>query len=663
MTNPAEESNQVSADKPAEELKTVISVFEKIKQKMPRYESRDSQIHMGESIQYCFKSGKTGIFEAGTGVGKSLAALVPAALSGKRVVVSTATISLQEQYIHKDIPLIQDIVGKNLTVTLLKGRSNYVGLRRFQDHMREEHIDQEIIDWVESTEFGDISELEFMPHFETWQEINSNSDDCLRNRCPHFKDCFYFETRRMAEKADIIVVNHALLLADAASLGKILPRYEHLILDEAHHLRDIATETFSSSISTNGLKRLASRAQRRVSAPITLVDHIQRDANDFFHHLSDMFEGKKLRIREPIVEAKPLLESLQDLRDWLERQEFDDILDVDMARERLKLKAKALMTTIDGYKHCLELICQPSLDWVVWAEKQDFSAAKIKVTAAPLDVSEHIHDALLSKPGLESTIFMSATLATDTEDPFGYFKSTVGVTGKVVQDQFPSPFNFQEKSVLYLPKGMPNPNSPNYLFAIADHIEAVLEISKGRAFVLFTSRYALNKIFEMISHKLPYEAKKQGDMPRSKLVEWFKSTPNAVLFGTASFWEGVSVDGEQLSCVIIDRIPFQVPDDPVYEARCERIQADQEKNWFMDFALPHAITRLKQGVGRLIRTQEDTGMVTILDPRLTEKFYGKRMVRCLPPMRVVHGIDTVEDFFKNLEIPESALEQESEPVS
>ena len=402
-----------------------------------------------------------------------------------------------------------------------------------------------------------------------------------------------------------------------------------------------------------------SKGQRRVSAPITLVDHIQRDANDFFHHLSNMFEGKKLRIREPIVEAKPLLDSMQDLRDWLERQEFDDILDVDMARDRMKLKAKALMTTIDGYKHCLELICQPSLDWVVWAEKQDFSAAKIKVTAAPLDVSEHIHDALLNKPGLESTIFMSATLATDTEDPFGYFKSSVGVAGKVVQDQFPSPFNFQEKSVLYLPKGMPNPNSPNYLFAIADRIEEVLEISKGRAFVLFTSRYALNKIFDMISHKLPYEAKKQGDIPRSKLVEWFKSTPNAVLFGTASFWEGVSVDGEQLSCVIIDRIPFQVPDDPVYEARCERIQADQEKNWFMDFALPHAITRLKQGVGRLIRTQEDTGMVTILDPRLTEKFYGKRMVRCLPPMRVVHGIDTVEDFFKNLEV----LEQESEPVS
>ena len=659
MTQPAEDVISDKADKPAEELKTVISVFDKIKQKMPRYESRDSQIHMGESIQYCFKTGKTGIFEAGTGVGKSLAALVPAALSGKRVVVSTATISLQEQYIHKDIPLIQDVIDKKLSVALLKGRSNYVGLRRFQDHMREEHVDQEIIDWVEETEFGDISELEFMPHFETWQEINSNSDDCLRNRCPHFKDCFYFETRRMAEKADIIVVNHALLRADAASLGKILPRYDHLILDEAHHLRDIATETFSSSISTNGVKRLAGRAQRRVSAPITLVDHIQRDANDFFHHLSNMFEGKKLRIREPIVEAKPLLDSMQDLRDWLERQEFDDILDVDMARDRMKLKAKALMTTIDGYKHCLELICQPSLDWVVWAEKQDFSAAKIKVTAAPLDVSEHIHDALLNKPGLESTIFMSATLATDTEDPFGYFKSSVGVAGKVVQDQFPSPFNFQEKSVLYLPKGMPNPNSPNYLFAIADRIEEVLEISKGRAFVLFTSRYALNKIFDMISHKLPYEAKKQGDIPRSKLVEWFKSTPNAVLFGTASFWEGVSVDGEQLSCVIIDRIPFQVPDDPVYEARCERIQADQEKNWFMDFALPHAITRLKQGVGRLIRTQEDTGMVTILDPRLTEKFYGKRMVRCLPPMRVVHGIDTVEDFFKNLEV----LEQESEPVS
>ncbi len=635
------------------ELKTVLSVFEKIKEKMPRYESRESQIHLGESIQYCFKSGKTGIFEAGTGIGKSLAALVPAALTDKRVVVSTATISLQEQYIKKDLPLIKEVVSNQLRIALMKGRGNYVGLRRFQDHMREEAVDQDIVDWIDSTMEGDISELEYVPHFETWQEINSSKDDCLRNRCPSFNDCFYFDARRRAETADILVVNHALLLADAVSMGKILPKYDLLIVDEAHHLRDIATEAFSSSISTGGIKRLVSRAQRKVSAPVTLIDHILRDSTDFFQHLNDQMQYKKLRLQKALDSAKPLLSSLEELKDWLDRQTFEDILDVDMARDKIKLKAKAIIGTIEGYQHCLSLISEPSLDWVVWAEKQDFAGQRIKVTAAPLDVSEQIHDFVLKKPGLESAIFMSATLATDTEDPFHYFKKNTGVSGKVVQDKFPSPFNFQEQSLLYLPKGMPDPNSPQYLPVIADRIEELLEITKGRAFVLFTSRYALNKVFEMVSDRLPFEAKRQGEMPRNKLVEWFKKTPNSVLFGTASFWEGVSVDGESLSCVIIDRIPFQVPDDPVYEARCERMQANQDENWFMDFALPHAITRLKQGVGRLIRTQEDMGMVSILDPRLTGKFYGKRMIRCLPPMKLVHGIDTVEDFFQAIDSDKS----------
>ena len=642
-------SNSVSdVVKPPGDLNTVASIFNSIARKMPRYESRESQVNLAESIQYCFKAGKTGVFEAGTGIGKSLAALVPAALSGKRVVVSTATISLQEQYIHKDLPVIKDVMPEKLDYAIMKGRGNYVGLRRFQDHLREEIVDEDLVKWVDSTIDGDISELNFMPQYETWYEINSNKDDCFRNKCPNFNQCFYFEARRRADKADILVVNHALLLADALSQGNILPKYELLIVDEAHHLRDIATEAFSSSISSSGIKRLASRAARKVRAPVVLIDNVQRDAVDFFQFLNDGMRSNKLRLTDPIEETKPLIDSLTELSEWLEKQTFEDILDVDLARDKIKLKAKSLMTTISGYLHTLDLMFHPSLDWVVWAERKDLNANRIKVTAAPLDVAPYLEDQLLGKPGLESTVFMSATLATDTEDPFGYFKSNVGVFGNVVQDNFSSPFDFQKNSMLFLPKGLPNPNSQNYLTAVADRIEEILEISSGRAFVLFTSRYALTKTFEMISHKLPYESRCQGEMPRTKLVEWFKSTPNAVLFGTSSFWEGVSVDGDALSCVIIDRIPFQVPDDPVYEARCEKIKADNEKNWFMDFALPHAITRLKQGVGRLIRTQDDTGVVAILDPRLTEKFYGKRMVKCMPPMKVSHDLGAVESFFESL---------------
>ena len=557
---------------PAErELNTVTEVFQKIGQKMPNYECREQQVNLGECIQYCFKVGKSGVFEAGTGIGKSLAALVPALLTGKKVVVSTATISLQEQYITKDLPTLKGIIPRDFTFTLMKGRGNYVGLRRFQDHLKEEEIDEELVYWVDNTGTGDISDLDFMPHYETWQEINSNKDDCFKNKCPLFKDCFYFEARRFAEKADILVVNHALLLADAASQGNILPKYDYLIVDEAHHLRDIATEAFSSQISSFGIKRLASRALKKVGAPIVLVDNVKRDAEYFFQFLNHGMESKKLRFKSAIEEAKPLLDSLEELKIWLEKQTFEDILDIELAREKAMLKAKALVSTIDGYMHCLSLIYQPSMDWVVWAEKPDFISEKLKVTAAPLDVAPHLRDNLLNKHGLQSTIFMSATLATDSEDPFAYFKSNVGIDGNLVQDKFSSPFNFKDHSMLYLPKGLPNPNSKEYLSLITEKIEELIDVSEGRAFVLFTSKYALNKVFDAVAHKLPYEAKRQGELPRIKLVEWFKKTPNAVLFGTSSFWEGVSVDGQQLSCVIIDRIPFQVPDDPVYEARCEKI--------------------------------------------------------------------------------------------
>lgn len=602
---------------------------------------------MAQSIQYTVREGKTGIFEAGTGIGKSLAAIIPAALSGKRVVVSTATISLQEQYIRKDLPVLQEALEHGLDIAIMKGRGNYVGLRRYQDHLSEQAIDNELIDWIDTSETGDLAELDFMPDYETWYEISSNSDDCLRNKCPNFNSCFYFNAKRQAEKADILVVNHSLLLADAASIGSILPRYEVLIVDEAHHLASIATDTFSSSISNFGVKRLASRALKRVRAPVQLVDFVQRDASDLFEYLSSLLSFKRLRFKEPIEEAEALLSSLGELREWLDKETFDDVLDVDLARDRLKLKAKALVTTIDKYIHCLGLLHRPSLDWVVWADSQDRVRSKIEVVAAPLVVSNYINDQLLGKSGLESAVFMSATLATAGEDPFRYFKNSVGIEGQSVQDQFKSPFDFKNQSILYLPRGLPNPNSQDFLPQACNQIERILQASEGRAFVLFTSRFALNKTYDELAHRLPYESRRQGDMPRGKLLDWFRSTPNPVLFGTASFWEGVSVDGEQLSCVIIDRIPFQVPDDPVYEARCEKLKEESDKNWFADLALPYATTRLKQGVGRLIRTQEDRGMVAILDPRMTESFYGKKVIQCLPPMKLTHSLKEVESFFRS----------------
>lgn len=615
---------------------------------MPSYESRPQQFDLASSIGRTFDQQRIGIFEAGTGTGKSLAALIPAALSGRRVVVSTNTISLQEQYLYKDIPLLQKIVPNKLEAVLLKGRGNYLGIRRLEEHMLEQEVDDRILDWIEDTETGDMSELDFMPPYETWYEINSNSDDCLRNKCPKFSSCFYFDMRRKAEDADILVVNHALLLADAASHGNILPKYELLIVDEAHHLPDVATNAFSHSLNNRGLRAVISRAVKKVGAPSGLANDIDYEAYEFFNHIVKMTYGMKTRLRQAVPHAKPLADSIETMRNWLEAQEFEHLLDIDQARDRAKLKAKAIVSTLNGYLACLSLISHPDPGWVTWIEK-DMHNTRVEVVAAPLDVSRFIQNNLLERDNLEASVWMSATLATGGDDPFSYFKRTIGADSRVIQELVASPFDYEQQSFLYLPRHLPEPNDKTFLPKAAEEIDRILSISEGRAFVLFTSKAAMNGAYEMLCDHLAYPNKRQGDMPRKRLIEWFVDTPNAVLFGTSSFWEGVSIDGDQLSCVIIDRIPFQVPDDPVHEARCDVLKSDPESSWFNDLSLPHATMRLKQGVGRLIRTHKDTGMVAILDSRLTAKRYGSRILEALPPMPIVRsleGIITLDEHLK-----------------
>lgn len=619
---------------------TTEDVLALLNERLETYEHRPQQIELAHGIERTFKTQQIGLYEAGTGIGKSFAALIPAILSGKKVVVSTNTIALQEQYINKDIPALKAILPFNFEAALMKGRGNYVGLRRFDDHLLEQAIDEEFVDWVRDTATGDISELDFVPTMDVWLEVNSDSDDCLRNRCPRFNDCFYFEARRRAEKADILVVNHALLLADAASLGNILPQYDLLIVDEAHHLPDVATDVFSNAISNRGVRMAASKALKRVQAPIGLIRDLELESTEFFHRLAYAFPAMKTRVREPIDGAHEFALTLRQLKKWLEDETFETVLDVGSERERARLKAKAIISTLAGYINCLELMAKPDPNWVLWVEKGDNSFSKVEVVAAPLDVSGYIHDNILDKSGLSASVWMSATLATGGEDPFGYFKRSCGMEGQhVIQSKVSSPFDFEKQALLYLPRTLPEPNTKEFTLKAADEIARILEFSEGRAFVLFTSRSSMNQTFEYLAHQLPYPAKRQGEMPRKKLVEWFRETPQAVLFATATFWEGVSVEGEQLSCVIIDRIPFQSPDDPVYEAKCEAMKEEAEWSWFNALALPHATMRLKQGVGRLIRTKKDVGIVAILDSRMTGKGYGRRILECLPGMRVVRTLD------------------------
>lgn len=627
---------------------TTEDVLALLNERLSSYEHRPQQIELAHAIERTFQTQQTGLFEAGTGIGKSFAALIPAILSGKKVVVSTATIALQEQYINKDIPALKAILPFHFEAALMKGRGNYLGLRRFEDHLLEQAIDEEFVDWVHDTETGDMSELDFVPPYDVWTEVNSDSDDCFRNRCPKFGECFYFEARRRAEKADILVVNHALLLTDAASHGSILPQYDLLIVDEAHHLPNVATDVFSNGISNRGVRMAASKALKRVQAPLGLIRELELESTEFFHRLAFAFPALKTRIREPIDGAHEFALTLKQLKNWLEDETFEGVLDVGQERERARLKAKAIISTLAGYINCLELMAKPDPNWVLWIEKGDNNFSKVEVVAAPLDVSGYIHDHVIDKAGLSSSVWMSATLATGGEDPFSFFKRSCGIQGHVIQSKISSPFDFEKQAMLYLPRNLPEPNTKEFLMKACDEIERILELSDGRAFVLFTSRSSLIQSFEYLAPQLPFPAKRQGEMPRKKLVDWFRETPKAVLFGTSTFWEGVSVEGEQLSCVIIDRIPFQSPDDPVYEAKCEAMKQEAEWSWFNELALPHATMRLKQGVGRLIRTKKDVGIVSILDSRMTGKGYGRRILECLPGMRIVrslNGMNNLEEVF------------------
>jgi ATP-dependent DNA helicase DinG len=620
----------------------LADVFALLSERLPQYENRPQQQELAKLIERAFETGRVGVFEAGTGTGKSLSALIPAVLSGKKVVVSTATIALQEQYINKDIPTLSQILPIEINAALMKGRGNYIGLRRFEEYILEQEINNNIFTWVDATETGDISELDFPVAGDVWGEINSDADDCLRNRCHRFNECFYFKAKQIAQDADILIVNHALLLADAASLGNILPPYDLLIIDEAHQLPEIATNAFSVSLSNRGVSIVASKALKNSGAPVHLVHNVEEYGLLFFDKVTQACKFGKTRIRKQIEGTAELRSALIALKDWLAGQDFETILDVDNAREKAKLKAKALVSTIDGYVQCLDLLESQDQNWVLWAEKFDSRGVRAEIVAAPLDVSSFIEDLVFNKPGLTSSILMSATLATSGEDPFAFFKKQVGCPQGVIQAKVDSPFDYPKQAVLYLPSNLFEPNTPEFIGQAAEEIEKLLYLSKGRAFALFTSYSAMNTIYDLLKDRLPFAAKKQGEMSRKKLIEWFCSTDDAVLFGTASFWQGVSIDGEQLSCVIIDRIPFQAPDDPVYEARCDALKQDVSASWFNDLALPYAIMRLKQGVGRLIRTRTDTGIVAILDSRISKKSYGRSIIQCLPPMTILKSLSGVK---------------------
>lgn len=619
-------------------------------QSMPGFAPRAQQQQMAETISQALEKKQVLVAEAGTGTGKTFAYLVPSLLSGKKVLISTGTKNLQDQFFYKDLPVVQKALDIPVSVALLKGRANYLCLHRLELAQQESQPLNRtalnklrlIMEWAGRTRRGDRSEVNDIPEDDMiWPKVTSSADNCLGSECSKFQECHLVLARRAAQAADVVVINHHLLFADMAlreqGFGELLPQADAVVIDEAHHLMETAASFFGTSISGNQLIELS------------------RDSEAEFYQ--DVNEGHEF----PRVCAK-LEKSVRDLRltmgDMQRKGRWTELAGNKAVQSQLENTRTVLDTLLSmlqpfaerskGLENCLRrgkelserfmlLSGAGSEGHIHWFEtfRRTFT-----LHMTPLDISEYFQGHMQAIPG--AWIFTSATLSVNGK--FDHFINQLGLQ-HAHTCTWESPFDYQSQAMLYLPTGLPEPNQQHYTAAMLERALPVLRASEGRAFLLFTSYRALREAAETLADQLPYPVLVQGDMPRDTLLERFRSLGNAILLGTSSFWEGVDVRGEALSCVIIDKLPFASPGDPVLQARLEAIR-QQGANPFMSYQLPSAVISLKQGAGRLIRDGSDTGVLMICDPRLRSKPYGRIFLNSLPPMPVTHQEQDVAQFYQ-----------------
>jgi ATP-dependent DNA helicase DinG len=618
---------------------------------------------MAEAVLDCLKDKKRLLIEAGTGVGKSFAYLIPAILSGEKTIVSTATIALQDQLANKDLVFLQEVLTQKFSFAILKGKNNYLCLKRereFAPLLSGEY--RSFTKWVQETETGDKDELDFVPDF--WSKVCGDSDDCNIRKCPFYTGCLYYIHYRQLHKIDILIVNHHLLLYDFLSGLSHLPFHKQLIIDEAQKGEEVISHVFGSVLSYSSLTWLLYRLRGLKIA----VDHLFEPVENFFKipphsPFSRLGEspvatkGGSVNSRKidmlsktisPIPEA--VIENLKNLKSQLV---FDKIIHrLEGQRESAGDKQiEDRITTTINYINSLEGVIG---DFIEHADKDKVyfitsSKKGIELRSNLVEVQTQFNGLC---DGYESVIMTSATLAAGGN--FGFIKERLG-TADFREMVIGSPFDYKRQALLYLDKELPPPvrgNNASFQRESLKKIEGLIAASKGRALVLFTSYSHLHYAAENINITYPF--KSQGDMPPSKLIQWFKKTGNAVLFATATFWQGIDIKGEKLSLVIIVKMPFGSPGDPVYDERCKRLG----ERWFNDLALPSAILMLRQGFGRLIRSVEDYGVVAILDTRLVTSSYGGIIISSLPVMDIVHETDDVQNFFDS--IPQSAFTKDKE---
>ncbi|MFZ0663605.1 MAG: ATP-dependent DNA helicase [Acidobacteriaceae bacterium] len=624
------------------------------------YEFRKGQLEMAQAVERALEENRHLIVEAGTGTGKTLAYLLPALRSGRRVIISTGTKNLQEQLFFKDVPILESLLGP-LRVCYMKGRANYLCRHKLYalknqpilSGLEEISQYQSIAEWEKTTETGDRVEIADLPEASPlWAKLDARAEACLGQSCPDYERCFITAMRRRAAESDVIIVNHHLFFADlaikqqakAAPDAGVLPEAGIVILDEAHELEDVASNYFGISLSNLRFEELARdvetmlRAKGALNTGITGAAQLVRERARMF--FSVLPRGSAMEGRMQFSARDEFLEAQGDI--YLGLLNAMHRLEGELERARGAEEAAPLRKRVADIREQLKFLLEAEdKNTVFWLERRGGrqGSTTTHLQATPIDVSELLSELLFEN--FPSVVLTSATLT--VQGGFAHIRKRLGMKD-ARELVVPSHFRYSEQAILYLPLEMPDPRDPGFPQAAAERMRRVLEITRGRAFCLFTSYQQMHDLYDRLTMEVGYPLLLQGTAPRKALLEEFRATPNAVLFGTSSFWQGVDVQGEALSCVIIDRLPFAVPSDPVVQARMRAIEEDGG-NAFFEYQVPSAVITLKQGFGRLIRSLEDRGVLMLLDPRIQRQRYGRVFLESLPPYRMTQDIAAVEAFF------------------